>query len=137
MQCPTGNTRRHARYKDFVAQARAENGGWTAFKFQGDGIPPRVDPQYREPRPRPLPRNLTAKDIRRIVNGMETVREELGPDIDFAIEAHWRYDVNPPQDFQRGWLTGAGVLMETATVKGAEPDSLAPPNHRPNPAPTQ
>jgi gluconate/galactonate dehydratase len=23
---------------------------------------------------------------------METVREELGPDVDFAIEAHWRYD---------------------------------------------
>jgi L-alanine-DL-glutamate epimerase-like enolase superfamily enzyme len=37
-------------------------------------------------------RNLTAKDIRRIVSGMETVREELGPDVDFAIEARWRYD---------------------------------------------
>ena len=24
---------------------------------------------------------------------METVREALGPDIDFAIECHWRYDV--------------------------------------------
>ena len=24
---------------------------------------------------------------------METVREQLGPDIDFAIECHWRYDV--------------------------------------------
>src|SRR3978361_713591 len=24
---------------------------------------------------------------------METVREQVGPDIDFAIEAHWRYDV--------------------------------------------
>ena len=23
----------------------------------------------------------------------ETVREELGPDVDFAIECHWRYDV--------------------------------------------
>jgi len=23
---------------------------------------------------------------------METVRETLGPDADFAIEAHWRYD---------------------------------------------
>lgn len=137
MQSPTGNLEDMQRYKDFVAQARAEKWGWTAFKFQGDGIPPRVDPQYRERGHDPYARNLTAKDIRRIVNAMETVRGELGPDIDFAVEAHWRYDVNPPQDFQRGWLTGAGVLMETATVKGAEPDSLAPPNHRPNPAPTQ
>ena len=24
---------------------------------------------------------------------METVREELGPDVDFGVEAHWRYDV--------------------------------------------
>ena len=25
--------------------------------------------------------------------------------------------VNPPQEFQRGWLTGAGLLMEAATVR--------------------
>ena len=24
---------------------------------------------------------------------METVRDELGPDIDFGVEAHWKYDV--------------------------------------------
>ncbi len=31
-------------------------------------------------------------DIRQIVRLMEAVREELGPDADFAVEAHWRYD---------------------------------------------
>ena len=28
------------------------------------------------------------------MKAMDTVREELRPDIDFAIECHWRYDVN-------------------------------------------
>ncbi|MDQ6677491.1 MAG: mandelate racemase/muconate lactonizing enzyme family protein [Acidobacteriota bacterium] len=81
-----------------VREARTEkfrgvNPGWTAFKFQGDGIPVKADPDYREPGHDPYARNLTAKDIRRIVRGMEVVREELGPDLDFAIEAHWKYDV--------------------------------------------
>ena len=31
------------------AQAKAEKFGWTAFKFQGDGIPPKADPEYKEP----------------------------------------------------------------------------------------
>ena len=53
-----------------------------------------VDTPVREPGHDPYARNLTAKDIRRIVKGMDIVREELGPDIDFAIECHWRYDVH-------------------------------------------
>ncbi len=81
-----------ASWRDKVRQARAEKAGWTAFKFQGDGVPPRADPEFREPGHDPYTRNLTAKDIRRIVHGMEIVREELGPDVDFAIECHWRYD---------------------------------------------
>ncbi|MBI3473787.1 MAG: mandelate racemase/muconate lactonizing enzyme family protein [Candidatus Solibacter usitatus] len=80
-------------WRDQVRAARAEKFGWTAFKFQGDGVPPAADPEYKEPGHDRYARNLTAKDIRRIVRGMEIVREELGPDIDFAIEAHWRYDV--------------------------------------------
>src|SRR5439155_9609513 len=63
-----------------VREARAEKFGWTAFKFQGDGVPPKADPQFREPGHDPYARNLTAKDIRRIVKGMDIVREELGPD---------------------------------------------------------
>jgi len=76
-----------------VREAKSEKFGWTAFKFQGDGVPPKADPEFREPGHDPYSRNLTAKDVRRIVKGMETVREELGPDVDFAIECHWRYDV--------------------------------------------
>ena len=72
--------------------ARAEKWGWTAFKFQGDGVPVKADPEFQEPGHDPYARNLTHKDYRRIVKGMETVRETLGPDADFAIECHWRYD---------------------------------------------
>lgn len=80
-------------YRDTIAQAREEKFGWTAFKFQGDGIPPAADPQYQEVGHDPYNRNLTAKDLRRIGQGMEWVREFLGPDVDFGVEAHWRYDV--------------------------------------------
>jgi len=76
-----------------VREAKEEKFGWTAFKFQGDGIPPAADPAYKEPGHDPYARGLTLKDLRRIGRAMETVREELGPDIDFGVEAHWRYDV--------------------------------------------
>jgi L-alanine-DL-glutamate epimerase-like enolase superfamily enzyme len=80
-------------WREQVREAKAEKMGWTAFKFQGDGIPPAADPDYKEPGHDRYTRNLTAKDLRRIGRAMETVREELGPDIDFGVEAHWRYDV--------------------------------------------
>ena len=75
-----------------VQAAQAEKWGWTAFKFQGDGVPVRADPKFEEAGHDPYGRSLTHKDYRRIVKGMETVRETLGPDGDFAIECHWRYD---------------------------------------------
>jgi L-alanine-DL-glutamate epimerase-like enolase superfamily enzyme len=80
-------------WREQVRQAKAEKFGWTAFKFQGDGIPPRADPDYLEPGHDRYTRGLTLKDLRRIGRAMEIVREELGPDIDFGIEAHWKYDV--------------------------------------------
>ncbi len=82
-----------SQWRDQVQAARAEKFGWTAFKFQGDGIPPKADPQYREPGHDPYTRGLTLKDLRRIGKAMETVRDALGPDIDFGVEAHWKYDV--------------------------------------------
>jgi L-alanine-DL-glutamate epimerase-like enolase superfamily enzyme len=91
---PDGNVEDPASWRAQVRELRAEKFAWTAFKFQGDGVPPRADPEFKEPGHDPYSRNLTAKDIRRIVKAMDTVREELGPDIDFAIECHWRYDVN-------------------------------------------
>ena len=66
-----------------VQEASAEKWGWTAFKFQGDGVPVKADPQFQEPGHDPYARNLTHKDYRRIVKGMETVRETLGPDARF------------------------------------------------------
>lgn len=82
-----------ASWREHVARAKAEKFGWTAFKFQGDGVPPKADPEFKEPGHDPFARILTHRDIRRIVNGMRIIREELGPDGDFGIEAHWRYDV--------------------------------------------
>ncbi len=81
-------------YRDYLAQAKADKFGFNAFKFQGDGIPPAADPDYKEIGHDPYLRNLTPKDLRRIALGMEWVREFLGPDTDFAVEAHWKYDVN-------------------------------------------
>jgi L-alanine-DL-glutamate epimerase-like enolase superfamily enzyme len=82
-----------SQWRDLVLQAKAEKAGWTAFKFQGDGIPPKADPEYHEPGHDRYTRGLTLKDLRRIGKAMETVRDALGPDIDFGIEAHWKYDV--------------------------------------------
>jgi L-alanine-DL-glutamate epimerase-like enolase superfamily enzyme len=81
-----------ASWREKVREARAEKYGWTASKFQGDGGPIKADPDFREPRHDPYLRNLTHKDIPRIVKGLEIVREELGPDADFAVDLHWRYD---------------------------------------------
>jgi L-alanine-DL-glutamate epimerase-like enolase superfamily enzyme len=81
-----------AQWKALAESARAEKWGWTAFKFQGDGVPTRADPTFKEPGHDPYGRGLTIKDHRRILAGMETVRETLGPDTDFAIECHWHYD---------------------------------------------
>jgi L-alanine-DL-glutamate epimerase-like enolase superfamily enzyme len=81
-----------ASWRDKVREARAEKWGWTAFKFQGDGVPRKADPDYREPGHDLYGRNLTHQDIRRIVKGMEVIREELGPDGDFAVDLHWHYD---------------------------------------------
>ena len=50
-------------------------------------------PTTQEPGHDRYTRGLTLKDLRRIGRAMEIVREELGPDVDFGIEAHWKYDV--------------------------------------------
>jgi L-alanine-DL-glutamate epimerase-like enolase superfamily enzyme len=81
-----------AAWRAQVEEARAEKWRWTAFKFQGDGVPLKADPGFAEPGHDPYARNLTNKDYRRIVKGMEVVRDVLGPDADFAVECHWRYD---------------------------------------------
>jgi L-alanine-DL-glutamate epimerase-like enolase superfamily enzyme len=81
-----------ASWRAQVQAAQAEKWGWTAFKFQGDGVPRKADPEYKQPGHDRYNRGLTHSDYRRIVKGMQTVRDTLGPDGDFGIECHWRYD---------------------------------------------
>src|SRR5581483_11102371 len=57
-------------WKALAESARAEKWGWTAFKFQGDGVPLKADPDFREPGHDPYGRALTNKDYRRILAGM-------------------------------------------------------------------
>src|SRR6266436_5808878 len=59
-----------AAWRELVQQARAEKWGWTAFKFQGDGVPRKADPEYKEPGHDYYTKGLTHRDVRRIVKGM-------------------------------------------------------------------
>jgi L-alanine-DL-glutamate epimerase-like enolase superfamily enzyme len=68
--------------------------GFTAFKFQGDSVPTTADPTFSEPGHDRYTNQLTNKDIRRLVERMELVRKEIGPDIDMAVECHWKYATN-------------------------------------------
>lgn len=92
-QVPKQHPEDPASWRELARRTRAEKWGWTGFKFQGDGIPKALDPEYKEPGHDRYLRNLTTSDISHIVKIMESVREELGPDADFAVEMHWRYDV--------------------------------------------
>lgn len=91
-QVPKQHPEDPASWRELVRRTRGEQWGWTAFKFQGDGIPRALDPEGKEPGHDPYLRNLKRTDIRNIVRLMEAVRDELGPDADFAMDLHWHYD---------------------------------------------
>jgi L-alanine-DL-glutamate epimerase-like enolase superfamily enzyme len=92
LQAPA-NPKEVSSWREQAAEAKSNNPyGFTAFKFQGDNIPVSADPTYSEPGHDPYNRNLTNRDIDRILTKMTAVRAELGPVIDFAIECHWKYD---------------------------------------------
>ena len=92
LQAPA-NPKELSSWRAQAAEAKANNPyGFTGFKFQGNSIPVSADPTYSEPGHDPYARNLTNRDITRIVSKMEAVRDEFGPDMDFAIECHWKYD---------------------------------------------
>ncbi len=120
-----------ASWRDLVAGARAEKAGWTAFKFQGDGIPPKADPTYSEPGHDRYTRGLTSKDLRRIENAMRTVRESLGPDIDFGVEAHWKYDVRDAINMARAIEASRPMWLEDPVPPG-NPEAMARVTHAVN-----
>jgi L-alanine-DL-glutamate epimerase-like enolase superfamily enzyme len=115
-------------WREQVREAKAEKAGWTAFKFQGDGIPPRADPQYSEPGHDRYTRGLTLKDLRRIGRAMETVREELGPDVDFGVEAHWKYDVRDAINMAKVIEPAKPMWLEDPVPPG-NPEAMARVTH--------
>ncbi len=118
-------------WRDQIQAARAEKFGWTAFKFQGDGIPPNADPTYSEPGHDPFTRGLTLKDLRRIGSTMEFVRDELGPDIDFGVEAHWKYDVRDAINMTKAIEPASPMWLEDPVPPG-NPEAMAHVTHASN-----
>ena len=94
LSTPQGNAADPAAWKHQAEMAVGDNKyGFTAFKFQGDSVPPTADPDFKEPGHDPYTLQLTNKDVHRIVALMETNRKVIGPDVDMAIECHWKYSM--------------------------------------------
>ena len=70
-----------------------KSGAGPRSSFRATAFRPRPTPNSASPATIRTPATSRISDYRRIVKGMETVRETLGPDADFAIECHWHYDV--------------------------------------------
>jgi L-alanine-DL-glutamate epimerase-like enolase superfamily enzyme len=117
-----------SQWRDLVQESKAEKFGWTAYKFQGDGIPPKADPTYSEPGHDRYTRGLTIKDLRRIEKAMTTVREALGPDIDFGIEAHWKYDVRDAINMAKAIAPANPMWLEDPVPPG-NPEVMARVTH--------
>ena len=124
LQVPTGGVEDMGAWRAQVAEARAEKFGWTCFKTQGDGIPPSADPTYSEPGHDRFTRGLTNRDLRRIEKAMMTFREALGDDLDFGIEAHWRYDVHDAINMARVIEPAKPMWLEDPVPPG-NPESMA------------
>ena len=91
LQAPPHATETSA-WRDQAAEVKADNKyGFGAWKFQGDSVPLAYDPNFTEPGHDFYAYRLKNADIRNIVTKMEAVRTELGPDADFAVECHWKY----------------------------------------------
>jgi L-alanine-DL-glutamate epimerase-like enolase superfamily enzyme len=123
-QVPKQHPEDPAAWRELARKTRAEKWGWTAFKFQGDGIPKTLDPEYREPGHDRYVRNLTKSDVRHIVKIMESVREELGPDADFAVEMHWKYDVRDAIQLARA-LEHVNPMWIEDPVPPENPETMA------------
>lgn len=123
-QVPKQHPEDMASWRDLVHRTKAEKWGWTAFKFQGDGIPRALDPQYAQAGHDRYLRNLKTSDIRDIVRVMETIREELGPDADFAIDLHWHYDTRDAIELAKA-LEHVNPMWIEDPVPPENPDTMA------------
>jgi L-alanine-DL-glutamate epimerase-like enolase superfamily enzyme len=123
-QVPKEHPTELSAWRELVQQSKAERWGWTAFKFQGDGVPRVFDPEYKEPGHDPYVRNLTRQDVGRIVKIMETVREELGQGPDMAIECHWRYDTRDVIDLAKALEPVKPMWLEDP-VPPENPETMA------------
>lgn len=111
-------------WRDQLQAAKAERFGWTAFKVQGDGVPRTADPDFKEIGHDFFTRDLTLKDLRRIGQAVETVRDELGRDTDFGVEAHWKYDVRDAIKMTEVIEPASPMWLEDPTPPG-NPDAMA------------
>ena len=95
LQAPERNPAEAASWGRQAQEAKANNPfGFTAFKVQGDSVPTTADPDFKEPGHDRYTNELTNRDIRRLVERMDLMRQAFGPDIDMPIECHWKYSVN-------------------------------------------
>jgi L-alanine-DL-glutamate epimerase-like enolase superfamily enzyme len=123
-QVPREHPQDPASWRELVRKTKAERWGWTAFKFQGDGIPRAFDPQNEQPGHDPYLRNLKTSDIRQIVKLMEAVREELGPDGEFAMDLHWHYDVRDAIELAKA-LKDVNPMWIEDPVPPENPETMA------------
>jgi L-alanine-DL-glutamate epimerase-like enolase superfamily enzyme len=125
MQLPKKNAKDPAAWRELVREARSEKWKWTAFKFQGDAIPVlMLDPEYRRPEHDPFTRNLSTRDIKEIVRYHEIVRQELGPDGEFAIDFHWHYDTRDAIELAKALEPIKPMWMEDP-VPPENPEAMA------------
>src|SRR5690606_23271126 len=111
-------------WRDQLQAAKAEPFGWTAFKVQGDGIPRVSDPTYSEVGHDRFTRGLTLKDLNRIETAIGVVRDELGPEVDFGVEAHWKYDVRDAINMTKAIAPARPMWLEDPVPPG-NPDAMA------------
>ena len=96
-----------------VAEMKAEKWGWTALKFQGDGIPPRSDPQFPRARPRPL-------------------RPQPSPRRTIAASSPpWRPCATPSAPISTSALSATGTTtLRTSSASAASSSTSTPPGSK-------
>ena len=77
--------------REFAAKIKGHPFGITAVKSDADGFARKYDPEFKEPGHDEFNRNLTRRDLERIVRGFTNLREAMGDAIDIAVHCHWNY----------------------------------------------